>query len=148
MSKRQYRAVVSTRRLNAILQMLLFDKLTQNDICIRAGLGDRQVGKYMVYLQKCHKICWERPATGKQGGAPKVYTLAEGAMPYPELNPKSPPRRPPVEVRQKTGPKPSAKKPPKAELRTVKTVPAQQVGMQRDPFQALFFGQPQRQPGA
>lgn len=140
MSKRQYRAVVSTRRLNAILQMLLFDKLTQNDICIRTGLGDRQVGKYMVYLEKSHKICWARPATGKQGGAPKVYTLAAGAMPYPELNPKTPPRRPPVELRQKTGPKPVAKKPIKAELRTVKTVPAQQVGIKRDPLVAMLFG--------
>lgn len=51
---------------------------------------------------------------------------------------------------KKRGPKLGTPRPiyTEAEQRKVKTVPAQQVGMQRDPFQALFFGQPQRQPGA
>lgn len=157
MDKRNYRPVVSTERLNAIMQLLLFRTMTIAEICEGIGLCERLVSDYLQSLEFAGKISYTRPPNGKRGGSHRHYSLVPGAMPFPTVEPKNPPRRPRVTERKRTGPKPKADAPlpyagakrgPKpgtkksvaAETPKIKIIPAQNLGMRRDPLVAALFG--------
>lgn len=147
MDKRKHHgAGIGIERMNQIMQLLLFRSMTIADITDSLGICRRLVSNYLGRLEDMHKVRYTRPETGKQGGKLKVYSLTFGAMPIPSVCPKEPRRRPLKAEKEKRGPKPKPepKKSQNAANPCVKTVPAQQIGMHRDPFQALFFGQPQR----
>lgn len=143
--KRTYRAV-GIERLNQILQLLLLKPRYMVELCEQLDCGDRAVREYVNHLLREGKVLYTAPLTGKQGSSPRIYTLAPGAMLYPAMVLKHP-RRPRGRPKLKTCPKPKVKEvqPPrgKAVQATVKIAKAEQIGIARDPFQALFFGQPQ-----
>ena len=140
--KREYRAGIGIERMNQIMSLLLLHSMTIDQITEEIGICKRLTQSYLVKLLDMHKVTFTRPETGKQGGKPKIYRLAFGAMPIPAVEPKHPRTRPLKAVKEKTGPKPKAepKKSQNVANPSVRVVKAEQVGMARDPFVALIFG--------
>lgn len=139
-------AGIGIERMNQIMQLLLFHSMTIAEITEEMELSRRMVCKYLAKLESIYKIRYTRPETGKQGGKLKVYSLVFGAMPIDQKQPKYPPTRPRKLVKEKTGPKPraDAKKSQNVANPCIRTIPAQQVGMMRDPYTAALFGAAQR----
>lgn len=142
MDKREYRAGIGIERMNQIMQLLLFRSMTIAEITESIGICRRLVCKYLAKLEDMHKVRYTRPETGKQGGKLKLYSLTFGASPIPSIDPKEPRRRPLKEFCEKRGPKPKPepKKSQNVANPCARVVPAQQVGMRRDPMIELLFG--------
>jgi hypothetical protein len=140
MAERTYQgAHIGIERMNRILDLLLFKSMTITDVSLSLCICDRAAKKYLAKLLQLEKITVRR---GEPDARIKFYSLVPGAMPLPVPQLLKPRRRPLVVEKQKTGPKPKRldKKAWNSGLRTVKTVPAQQVGMARDPLIEMFFG--------
>lgn len=127
-------------RMNEIMNVLLVKPMIITEICTKISMGQKAVRGYLRRMEEAEKILSSPGTDGRE----KVYRLKLGAMPFDLQAPKSWPRRERVAEPKKRGPKPGTKRPSYADDRKIKSIPAQQIGMQRDPFQALFFGQPQR----
>lgn len=140
--KREYQAGIGIERMNQIMQLLLFRSMTIGDIAESIGICRRLVCKYLAKLEGMHKVRYTRPETGQRGGKLKLYSLTFGAMPIPSVGPKEPRRRPLKIEKEKRGPKPrpEPKKSQNVANPCVRTIPARQVGMRRDPMVELLFG--------
>ena len=126
-------------RMNEIMNAILLKPMSINEVAWKIDMGLRATRGYLRKLEAAGKlICKPGPSDKRE----KIYILASGAMPFDQVRPKNPPCRPPVTTQKKRGPKPGTKKSTAAEDRRIKTVPAQNLGMPRDPLVAAFFGWP------
>ena len=139
MAERSYQgAGIGITRMNRILDLLLFRSMTITEITLDLDICDRAARNYLGKLRDHGKITVAR---GEDDPRFKFYSLVPGAMPYPvpELN--WPRRRPLVAVKKKTGPKPCPRRDnAPGGLQSVRSVPAKQIGLARDPLIAALFG--------
>jgi len=119
-------------RLNAIMYAIRLHPMTIKQLYGEVGLGRRSMLTHVRKLLSDGKIVGVISPEDRRN---KIYRIADGGMPY-AFEPVIKPVREP----KKRGPKPGAKKPEANEKNKVKIVKAAQIGMQRDPFQVLFFG--------
>lgn len=123
-------------RMNEIMNALLLKPMIITEICLKISRGQKAVRGYLRRLEEAEKILSSPGTDGRE----KVYRLKLGAMPFDLQAPKSWPRRERVAEPKKRGPKPGIKRPSYADDRKIKSIPAQQIGMQRDPLVAAIFG--------
>ena len=136
MAKRDYDATgIINRRMNEIMNFLLHRPMEITELCQKAHIEQRAMRKHLTRMKAEGKVVMQKRFSDRRF---KVWELVKGAMPYEPTTPKPKPRRPKGAPPLKRGPKP--KPSTEAEDRTVKTVPAQQVGIKRDPLVAMLFG--------
>lgn len=138
MSKRDYDATgIINRRMNEIMNILLLAPMEISDLCAKMRMEHRAIRKYLTRMKAEGKVAMQKRYSDRRY---KVWELIQGAMPYEPTSPKPKPRRPRGSPPLKRGPKPAEPKSTEGEDRKVKTVPAQQVGIKRDPMVAMLFG--------
>lgn len=129
---------IGIERMNAIIDMLKAKPMPVTEISMSLDICIRATRKYIERLREMGKISMQRWELDPRF---KLYSLAPGALPIPTPEPAKPRKTPRKLVKLKTGPKPSRDKERWNEgLRTVRTVPAKQVGIERDPLVAMLFG--------
>lgn len=116
---------VGAERMNEIIKLLMVHSMTIKEISEEMMLSRRMVCKYLAKLESMYKIRHTRPETGARGGKLKVYSATFGVAPVPSEGEKA---------------KPVPKKSQNVANPCVRTIPAQQVGMMRDPMVELLFG--------
>lgn len=141
MGKKKYQgAGIGISRMNEILRLISKSPMTLLKISISANMCERSAKNYVKRLGRMEKLTRER---GEIDRRMVFYKIVPGATMIPEIEPKEPRRRPLKLVKEKTGPKPKIE--PKKSLNvanpTVRVLPAKQIGVQRDPLIAMFFGQ-------
>lgn len=121
-------------RLNRIMYAIQLRPMTIVALGVELDLGRRCLLSALRKLMDEGKICYVESPSDRRN---KVYRITTGAMPYDIAKTvKSLP------APKKRGPKLGSNRPTydQAESRKVKTVPAQQVGIMRDPLVAALFG--------
>lgn len=123
-------------RLNRIMYAIQLRPMTIVALGVELDLGRRCLLGALRKLMDAGKICYVESPSDRRN---KVYQITAGAMPYDIA--KTVKSLPPP---KKRGPKLGSNRPTydQAEARKVKTVPAQQVGIKRDPLVAMLFGAP------
>jgi hypothetical protein len=139
MAERQYQgAGIGVERMNEMIEAMRRAEMTIAQIALHLDICERSVKKYLVKLTALGKVAFR---LGDPDRRFKHYSTVPGveSIPVPAL--KWTRRRPLKDVKLKTGPKPRRNKEAwNAGLSTVRTVPAQQIGIQRDPLIAALFG--------
>ena len=129
---------IGIERMNEILQMLREKDMSVTEISMCLDMCIRATRKYVAKLMDMGKISMRRWEIDPRF---KLYSAAKGVVDIPNVEPVIAHRRARKPVKLKTGPKPMRDKEKWNEgLQTVRTVPAQQVGVQRDELVAALFG--------
>lgn len=139
MAERGYQgAGIGIERMNEVLKMLREKDMPVTEISMHLDICIRATRKYVGKLMDMGKISMRRWELDPRF---KLYSIVRGAVDIPSVEPITPRRRPRKVEKLKTGPKPRRDKEKWNEgLQTVRTVPAQQVGVQRDELVAALFG--------
>lgn len=139
MAERGYQgAGIGIERMNEVLKMLREKDMSVTEISMHLDICIRATRKYVGKLMDMGKISMRRWELDPRF---KLYSIVQGAVDIPSVEPITPRRRPRKVVKLKTGPKPRRDKEKWNDgLQTVRTVPAQQFGVQRDELVAALFG--------
>jgi hypothetical protein len=131
MAKTQTCAIIGAERMNRIMHMLMHKTMTMGEIVAELQIRKNAVHGYITQLQ------WDGKVQMKIDNADrryKFYSLVPGAVPVPIPEPKK------EDLPKKRGPRPGFAWKGNEGAQFVRTVPAQQVGMMRDPLVAALFG--------
>lgn len=130
---------VGIERMNEVLKMLREKDMPVTEISVHLDICIRATRKYVGKLMDMGKISMRRWEIDPRF---KLYSIVRGAVDIPSVEPITPRRRPRKVEKLKTGPKPRTepKKSQNVSNPCVRTIPAQQVGMRRDPMVELLFG--------
>lgn len=139
MAERGYQgAGIGIERMNEVLKMLREKDMSVTEISMHLDICIRATRKYVGKLMDMGKISMRRWELDPRF---KLYSIVRGAVDIPSVEPITPRRTPRKVEKLKTGPKPKRDKEKwNGGLQTVRTVPAQQFGVQRDELVAALFG--------
>lgn len=139
MAERGYQgAGIGIERMNEVLKMLREKDMSVTEISMHLDICIRATRKYVGKLLDMGKISMRRWELDPRF---KLYSIVRGAVDIPSVEPITPRRRPRKVEKLKTGPKPKRDTEKwNGGLQTVRTVPAQQFGVQRDELIAALFG--------
>lgn len=140
MDNRKYKgAGIGVERMNAILSLIKDKPMHISEIEKRLSLCRRACGDYIAHLLEMGKIFLADAGRDKRF---KFYGAVSGATLIPA--PKADLSQSRKEEKHKTGQKP--KKSPSVAVPCVRSAPAQDVGIKRDPLVAALFGECAQKP--